>query len=104
MGVPANEPVVHDFSEYDTHVYPVDLYPALRAHVRRAGTAFASREEGDDDEYDGGAERCSLSGAMSAGACDCDNGAVGEGGQGEIGRRRRFRREMQFNLMATFMW
>lgn len=94
LGVPANEPVLHDFSEYDTHVYPIGLYPALRAHLRR----------GDDDD-DAGTEGPPLAEVMSAGACegDGDSGAVYEGPE-EIGKRRRFRREMQFNLMATFMW
>ena len=105
---------MHDFSGYDTHVYPVGLYPALRAHLRR-GAAFDVRNDDDDDfEYDGGgggggggggADRCSLAAAMSTGACDCDKSAiVGRGRREEIHKRRRFRRELQFNLMATFMW
>lgn len=98
LGVPAHEPVVHDFSEYDTHVYPVNLYPVLRSHLREKNVAFKE----DDDDAD--AEGRSLPRVMSAGACD-GGSAAGEGErQEEIEKRRRFRREMQFNLMATFMW
>lgn len=100
LSLPPREEVVHDFSSYDTHVYPIDLYPALRAHLRRE--AYTSRDDGGGDRG-GDAEGHSLTDVMSAGACDDDDSVVGEG-QVEIGRRRRFRREMQFNLMATFMW
>eukprot|EP00903_Cladosiphon_okamuranus_P005533 g5510.t1 len=105
LGIPENERVVHDFSEYDMHIYPTDLYPALRAHLGR-GAAFASRS--DDDDASGadvdGAERCSLAEIMSAGACDCEHSPIAEEWREAIAKRRRFRREMQFNLMATFMW
>ena len=86
MGLPDGEQVIHDFSTYDTHVYPVDLYPALRAHLG------ASRDKG------------SLAQSMLVGTCDGRGGVGGPQGPEELWRRRRFRREMQFNLMATFMW
>ncbi|CAM9729877.1 unnamed protein product [Scytosiphon promiscuus] len=95
LGVRQDEPVVHDFSAYDTHVYPIGLYPALRAHVR-ATEAITRDSEG------------SLADVMSAGACEgggSGEGAVVVGGaKEEVGRRRWFRREMQYNLMASFMW
>lgn len=82
------EEVIHDFSSYDTHVYPVGLYPALRAHLR------TTRGTG------------SLGEAMASGTCDGQGQVASSDGQGpeELAKQRRFRREMQFNLMATFMW
>jgi len=88
--MPHGEEVIHDFSSYDTHVYPVGLYPALRAHLR------TTRDTG------------SLGETMAAGTCDGQEKVqvASSDGQGpeELEKQRRFRREMQFNLMATFMW
>lgn len=76
------EPVVHDFSAYDTHVYPVGLYPALRSHVStRIGGSFAE--------------------VMSAGVCKDGKAAAAATSSIE---KRYFRRAMLYGLMATFMW
>lgn len=97
LGVRQDEAVVHDFSAYDTHVYPVAMYPALRAHVR-ATEAVTRGSEG------------SLADVMSTGVCEGGGGSSGGGavvvggGKEEVGKRRWFRREMQYNLMASFMW
>jgi len=80
------EEVVHDFSNFDTHVYPVGLYPALRAHLR------TTKDTGSLEE------------TMATGTCYGQGEGSFPSRPQELEKRRRFRREMQFNLMATFMW
>lgn len=80
MALKENEEAVYDFSNYDMHVYPVTMYPALRSHMR----ATPGREWRE---------------AMAAGTCagTRQNGGTAAG-------EERFRTEMQYNLMATFLW
>ncbi|CAM9670176.1 unnamed protein product, partial [Ectocarpus fasciculatus] len=91
FALPEGEKVVHGFAGYDAHVYPVDLYPALRAHLR--ATTEGSRELAED---------------MKQGACSFRMGSFRPGRMGRKAgkpeKQQQFRREIQYNLMATFLW
>ncbi|CAN0514044.1 unnamed protein product, partial [Ectocarpus sp. 12 AP-2014] len=92
LDLPAGENVVHGFAGYDAHVYPVDLYPTLRDHLR-------APTEGSME----------LMEAMKQGECTFGKSYLFRPSMmrrkaENPEKQRLFRREMQYNLMATFLW
>lgn len=72
--------VHHDFTTHDTHVYPVQLYARLRSFVAESDGSWLKK-------------------MMSMRTCDDSMAAVSTG----VGTRK-FRREMEYRLMSTFLW
>lgn len=82
--LPPGDAVVHDFSAYDTHVYPISMYPMLRAHV-----LYSTRRK-----------FTSLGESMGGG--DCEGGGLAA--TTSRVEKNHFRRVVQYSLMATFLW
>lgn len=72
--------VVHEFATYDTHVYPIEIYAPVRHFLEDSKGA-------------------SIKNIMAMGGCNEAEASVKGGGEA-----RRFRRVMEFSLIATYLW